>query len=385
IRQSLLLPMSMPSSYIAPGLIADRMTAKGYYQNKEKPVVLMRDLPAGALNSNVRDLARFTQMVFAEGWSGSQQILKSETLDEMLRYQDGDAPFDLDSKVGLAWFLDDSFGEAAGLVAGHDGATFLFSSSLMVLPKHKLAVIVLSNTASVGEAIVEIAQESLKRALVAKTGIAVADKSELSDEVFPARSEDLQMLPGYYSTQLGTVHIKPAGDRFKVDIDGEKLDLVLREDGRYHLQFKLLGLIPLGLGRLKGLGFTGEQIAGRNVLIGHHNGHRFVAGERISPTLLPEVWQNRLGKYEVTNLENERILDHAELKFEDGIFLLALTLRLPHLPDKKVSETIALTVKTDDEAIIHGLGRGRGGTIRAVQQKGEELLNFSGFYFKRIH
>ncbi|MCU7847526.1 MAG: beta-lactamase family protein [Candidatus Thiodiazotropha sp. (ex Lucinoma kastoroae)] len=178
IRQSLLLPIGMPSSYIAPGLIADRLTAKGYYKNKEKPVVPMRDLPAGALNSNVWDLAHFTQMLFAEGWSGSQQILKSETLDEMLRYQDGDAPFDLDSRIGLAWFLDDSFGKAASLVAGHDGATFLFSSSLTALPKHKLAIIVLSNTASVGEAIVEIAQEALTLALDAKTGIAVADESE---------------------------------------------------------------------------------------------------------------------------------------------------------------------------------------------------------------
>jgi CubicO group peptidase (beta-lactamase class C family) len=384
VKQSLLVPMGMSASYIVSGLKKGPPSAKGYNENGERTVVPLRDLPAGALNSNVLDLARFTQMVFADGRAGRQQILKPETLAEMLRYQDGDAPFDLHHIMGLAWYLDDRFGDAAGLIAGHDGATLLFNSNLMALPKHKLAVVIMTNSATAGETLTDIAHATLKLALETKTGIAVDDEIGLSDRVLPPKVEDLQALPGYYSTTLGIVRIKPAGDRFKVEVEDGKLSLVLRNDGCYHLQYKLLGLFPINLGRLERLGITRAKIAGRDVLVAQIESFRTVMGERIRSAPLPEAWQNRLGHYEVINPQDELIINNVELKTDDGLFLLTYTVRIPHLSHEDDSETIALAAVSEDEAIVHGLGRGKGGTIRVVRQNGEELLGYSGFLLRRI-
>jgi CubicO group peptidase (beta-lactamase class C family) len=57
ISQSLLLPMGMTNSLIAPGLEAGGLNSKGYNESEQTTVMQLRDLPAGALNTTVTDLA----------------------------------------------------------------------------------------------------------------------------------------------------------------------------------------------------------------------------------------------------------------------------------------------------------------------------------------
>ncbi len=385
IEQALLAPMGMSDSYIAAMMKDNPNSSRGYHDNKEITLLPLRDLPAGALNSTVLDLARFAQMVFAEGRYAGRQILTPEILNDMLSYQDGNAPFDLEKSVGLGWFLNDRFGEAAGLIAGHDGGTFLFHSKLLTLPRHKLAVVVLANSASAGPAIAEIAKQTLKLALQTKTGLKVPEHDEVPDKVLPARAEDLIALPGYYSTLLGLVRIEREGERLKMHTEEESLNLVLRADGHYYLQYKLLGLIPLGLGRLDELGLSRGNIAGRDVLIAHRKGRKVVAGEKFIPKPLPDAWRQRLGRYEVVDPQPGLTLKDVVLSLDDGLFIFKFGISLPHLPNENDRTTLALVAVNEQEAIIHGLGRGKGDTLQAIHQNGEELLNYSGFLLRRIH
>ncbi|MFZ0256463.1 MAG: serine hydrolase domain-containing protein [Gammaproteobacteria bacterium] len=383
IEQALLVPMGMSHSYIAATLKDDRRSSKGYSDNKEITALPLRDLPAGGLNSTVLDLARLTQMVFANGRAGQWQILKSETLNEMLRYQDGEAPFDLEKRVGLGWFLDDQFGSEAGLIAAHDGGTFLFHSSLMTLPRHQLAVVVLANSASAAPAVTAIAEEALKLALETKTGIRVQEPKEVSAKGLPARTEDLQAFPGHYSTPLGLVEIERRGDRLKVIADDESFNLVRREDGHYHLQYKLLGLWPVGLGVLGELGLTHGEVAGCDVLIAHHEGHEVLAGEKILPKAVPEAWSARVGHYEVIDPQPGLTLKDVALHSEEGLLVLEFGIQLPHLPNEDDTERLALVAVNDREAVVHGLGRGKGGNVQVTRRSDEELLSYSGFLLRR--
>lgn len=383
IEQALLVPMGMSHSYIAATLKDDRRSSKGYSDNKEITALPLRDLPAGGLNSTVLDLARLTQMVFANGRSGQWQILKPQTLNEMLRYQDGKAPFDLEQRVGLGWFLDDQFGLAAGLIAAHDGGTLLFHSSLMTLPKHQLAVVVLANSTSAAQAVTAIAEEALKLALETKTGIRVREPKEISAEGLPAKAEDVKTLPGYYSTPLGLVEIERKGDRLKVKADNETFNLVRREDGHYHLQYKLLGLLPVGLGILGELGLTRDEVAGREVLIAHHEGHQVLAGEKIRSKPLPNAWSARLGRYEVVDPQPGWMLEDVALHSEKGLLVLEFAARVPHLPNEDDTERLALVAVNDREAVVHGLGRGKGDTVQVTRRSGEDWLSYSGFLLRR--
>src|SRR3954464_6529485 len=80
-------------------------SAKGYLNGHAADDFILRDTPAGGMNSTVRDLSRFLSMVFADGRAGDRQIIRPEPLREMLRVQNVDKPLDLTYQIGLAWAL----------------------------------------------------------------------------------------------------------------------------------------------------------------------------------------------------------------------------------------------------------------------------------------
>ncbi|MBP1734730.1 MAG: metal-dependent hydrolase, beta-lactamase superfamily lipoprotein, partial [Deltaproteobacteria bacterium] len=102
--ESILTPLGMDNSSFSlkPGMVL----AKGYKDGKATNGFGVRDLPASGLLSSAVDLGRFMQMVLAGGRSGERQIIKPETLAEMLRPQNTKVPLDMDIHTGLGWALD---------------------------------------------------------------------------------------------------------------------------------------------------------------------------------------------------------------------------------------------------------------------------------------
>lgn len=385
IAQKLLLPMEMTDSYIANTLREKPQSSKGYADSEETKAMPLRDLPAGGLNSTVLDLANFAKMIFAGGRFGNQQIITTETLDEMLRFQDGGAPFDLGKQMGLGWFLEKQKDDDAGLKAMHGGATFLFHSMLMTLPRHQLAVIVLANSESAESIVPELAEETLKLALQVKTGIVIPDDDKNnSDAELPARPEDLDTFPGYYASGGGVVEITRDGDQLNLTSDGDTLDLIRHRDGQYYLQYKVLGLFPIELEGLAELGITHAKLDGREVLVGNYRGHKMFSGEKIEPQSIAASWKNRTGAYEVIHLQSGLILINPELRLIDGFLMFRFGARLPFQNDDEEVSQVALNTIDDLNAVVQGLGSGLGDTIRVVHQNGEELLSWSGFLLRRI-
>ena len=171
--------------------------AKAYRKGEEAEDTPLRDIPAGGLNTTVLDLSRFMQMVFAGGRTGERQIIKPETLAEMLRPQNTNVPLDLDFRVGLAWMLGGIDIQNAGLVAHHGGATLYHRSQLIILPEHKLGIVVLANSATAGSVINKVATEALKLAVEVKTGIKQPDQKPTPGGGTPMQ-EDVAAYEGRY-------------------------------------------------------------------------------------------------------------------------------------------------------------------------------------------
>lgn len=383
IEDRILRPAGMRQAYIAPNLRDDGRSSKGYFKGKNFPTPYLRDLPAGALNASVVDLAHFAQMTFARGEFNGTRVLESETLAEMQSFQDGNGTFDLHQEVGLAWRLDQRIGEKAGIVANHDGGTMMFYSGFLTLPDQKLAVVVFANSNTAQGVIDEISNEALALALESKTGI--KRKTPVTPESrLPTLSEDLERLPGAWSTPMGVAHIYPRGSRLKFEVSGTKLDLLRREDGYYHLQYKLLGLFPVNMGNIGRAGIGYRKIAGRDLLVLHVNSKPvMVVAERIEPQPLSTAWRERLGTYEVTNAAGDIILQSVELAYDDGLLIAKLNVEMK--PGGKEVFTEALRVVSDTDAVIAGLGRNKGDTIRITEVDGEKILSFSGFLLRRAH
>jgi hypothetical protein len=357
------------------------LAAKAYRKGAEAEEPALRDLPAGGLNTNVLDLSRFMQMVFAAGRADERQIIKPETLAEMLRPQNADVPLDLDIRIGLAWMLGDAALQNGGPVASHGGATCHHRSQLIVLPEHKLGIVVLANSSTSGSVVNKVATEALKLALEAKTGIKqpAGKKTELPSEVTVPR-EELLTYEGRYETLEGVVDVGLESNYLQTEVMNKTLRLVPRADNRFYLQYKLMGLIPFSLGGLGNIGISHAMIDGHDILKACINGREILAGERIQAIEIPEKWLERTGKYEIVNRGNDAlILDNLHLRHDKG--LLRVDYSLPLFSKNTI--TLALEPISDSEAIIYGLGRGKGETIRVVKEGGKALLHYSGYLFRK--
>jgi len=378
----LLRPMNMKHSGFSVRPDMRAFLAKGYRNDNEVGAVSLGDVPAGSLYSNVSDLSRFIQMTFAKGKLGEHRIVRPETLAEMLRPQNADAPLDLAFRIGLGWMLGESASFSinnAGTVADHSGVTPGFRSELMTLPDHKLGVIVLSNSESAE--VVKLAIHTLKLAFEAKTGIMQQKEVRKPVTIDGPNVQDLQPYAGWYATIAGPVNVKLRSGLLETEVMNKKMRLVPVAGGGLRLQYKFLGLIPVSLGDLDYLRISRASVAGHDIIATWSLGQRqFLIGEKIKPVPIPEKWLQRVGEYEIGNRGDDLFSpDQHRLRYADGFLFLDYV-----DPTAEISAvTFALLPVSETEAVIYGLGRHMGETIRAVTVDGKEELCYSGYILHR--
>jgi hypothetical protein len=121
--------------------------------------------------------------------------------------------------------------------------------------------------------------------------------------------------------------------------------------------------------------FRTREIGGRQVVVAKNGSKEAVVGERIPPGPVPKVWLERIGRYELLNPDAEFPLTDPELKLREG--QLCMSYKLPRLSPMTIQ--VPLRAISDTEAVVLGLGRTRGETLRAIRVNGEERLRYSGF------
>jgi CubicO group peptidase (beta-lactamase class C family) len=421
---SLFLPLRMTNSSFSPKIDRSSLGSKAYRANEEAVEPPLRDIPAGGLNTSVLDLSKFISMVFGGGWSREHQILKSGTMAEMLSPQNSHVPLDLSLRVGLGWMLGNTGGidiKNAGPVAHHSGATLYHRSQLIILPEQKLGVVVLANSASAGTLVNRVATETLKLALEAKSGITQPPPQESTqavrkeepkkpesreqqllvlearygtaqpirkqqpakngkEERKPLTQEELRAYEGHYDTIAGLVEVRKKPDYLEAGLLNRTVRLIPRPDGLLEMNYKFLGLFPVSLGKLEQMYIDRDMVAGRNILKLVIDGSEFLAGEQLKPEPVPDKWQQRSGEYEIINGGDDTVLvDKVRLSSENGLLKAEYT--LPLFTDQTLR--VALSPLSDTEAVICGLGRGKGETVRVVKQGGNELLAYSGYLLRK--
>ncbi len=383
LEASVLAPLGMTHSSFATGPDRSALGAKAYNRGEEAEEFSLRDVPAGGLNTTVLDLSRLIQMVFAGGKSGERQIIKPETLAEMLRPQNTAVPLDLNFRVGLGWMLSGLGGidiKNAGPVAHHGGATLYHRAQLIALPEQKLGVVVLSNSATAGQVVNNVATETLKLALEAKSGIRQPEKTDAAKGEGSMSQEALQAYEGRYATIAGVVPVSKKSDYLRAEAFGASFRLVPRPDGLLGMRYKLLGLIPISLGELDHIGLSLAKVADREILKARSGDQELLVGERIRPVPLSGKMLQRTGDYEIANRgEDAVIFDNVRVREEAG--LLIVDYAMPLFSDGRMS--FAIYPLSDSEALTYGLGRGMGETIRAVTVDGVERLLFSGYQLRK--
>jgi CubicO group peptidase (beta-lactamase class C family) len=384
MKLRLLAPMGMMNSSFDTGLSQLVPAAKGYRGRIVAVEPPLRDVPAGGLNSSVAELSRFMSMVFAGGTSGEHRILKAETIAEMLRPQNAAVPLDFNFRVGLGWMLSTvgtSTIQNAGTVAHHAGATALFHSQMYILPEHKLGVVVLANSSTAKQVVDHVATEALSLALEAKSGIRQPEHSKVLPADGPISAATMREYVGDYTTLAGFVRIYRDGNGLRANVGAHDFNLVPRSDRMLGMSYALLGFFHLNLGTLGEIGFSRRTTAGRDLLVARLGTQEMLVGQRIvAPTSLG-AWRQRLGDYEITNLDGDaKQIERIRLAEERG-FLLA-EVSMTEAPGQ--TQRIPLMPLSDGEGLLLGSLNDGGETVRVVTADGEERLAVSGYLLKRI-
>jgi CubicO group peptidase (beta-lactamase class C family) len=243
--------------------------ADGNFRRQKCPVFDLGTIPAGNLFSSVDDLARFASSLMA----GGRGILKTETLEQMWQPQFTDAK----TGFGLA-FMIGRFGEHR--TVSHNGAVFGHSTSLVVLPEKKIAVIVLGNEDIANGRIRRISNFALAQMLQAKFGEAPA-------EPFKAfTATNLEAFAGEYESQSFWAKLELREGKLVGNISGQPTKFTATGELKFVADSRLEDATPVTFTR-----GTNDQITGFTL-----GGQRFERAPK-NPKPLPKEWHSVLGSY----------------------------------------------------------------------------------------
>lgn len=378
MQARLLEPMGMiDSSFaIAPPTgphAAVALDAKG----KVEPEPGLRDMPAGGLNATVIDLLQLARLWFSDGRMTGHQILTPTSLGAMQNAPSHPSLCD-PASVGLGWHVLNEELDGVGPLLWHAGGTPHHHAQLMLLPQLKLAVAVMSSAVTAGELAQETALKAMALMAMARTGIdPVRPLKQGQDKVHPPVA--LSRLAGHYDTPLGVVHIKSEGATTSASSKGKQLDLVSDGDGYARLRYRLLGLFPVNLGRLGEVAFTRHDTPDRQTwLLVRRKGRFALLGTRLDPVPIADSWRQRLGRYRYAGNDPFLAEQFKSVRLFEEAGLLQVEV------DAGADSTrVALAPVDDQQAIIRGMGRGRGDTVLAGQEGAQVVLMHSGMRFVR--
>jgi len=382
IHDSLLQPLAMTHS----GFFQRRengFLSKGYNNGREIADPPVRDIPANGLYSTALDLSRFMEMIFAHGRSGNHQVLKQETISEMFRPQNVHVPLDLGLRMGLGWALSglgDIDIQNAGIVAHHAGTSLLFHNQIILLPGHALGVVVLANSSTASKVVNKVAVRAITLALEAKAGIRQPEQKKPVIVDALLAQEVQQDYAGHYASLAGLATIKSKEDHLHVEVMNRTFQLLPLADGRYGIKYRLLGLFEFSLGELDYYELSRATVAGREILLTSTKGRDMVIAEKIRQQPVPDAWLKRVGQYRIENQGDDfPLLEDIRLRLDDGVLLAECAVPFFF---KGVARMPLLAI-SDTEAVVAGLGRGMGETIRVVPGNGGATLLYSGYVLKR--
>jgi CubicO group peptidase (beta-lactamase class C family) len=353
--------------------------AKGYRGGKALYPLPIRDLPAFGLYTSAADLGVFLRTLLRAGAMAGNRLLAPETLEEMFEPQNRHVQLDLDILNGLGWFLEEGGFPGGGPVIRHGGTTLAFGSELILLPETGLGMAVLANADGSRPIVSRLAEEILNRVLDSNPPSLSAGLflEELERE---AQQPELGELAGKYATDFGLISIRPKDGKLCACIVEETFDLIPYPHGWFGIDRGKLASLPTSIRPLAHMRFQTRYIDGKEVVVARKGDKHVLLGEKIPAEPVPEVWLRRVGDYELVNPDRHFPLEEPRLKMREG--QLCMSYKMPRLSSKTIQ--VPLRAISDDEAVILGLGRTRGETLRAITVDGEEHLRYSGFIGRKL-
>jgi CubicO group peptidase (beta-lactamase class C family) len=273
----------------------------------------LRDVASGGIYSSVDDLVLYARALMRAYNGKASPVIGRETIRTMWTLQNGDIPIET-NKEGLGWFL---FKNGEKFAAFHSGSTGYSNATLLLLPQHNAAAVMLANTAGSISLCNDFAFRFLET-----YGLRVKDISPppanapTAEPGTQGAGTDLSVHAGYYARQHDYIKVSVDGNGLLIRENGKTIRAeadgpdFLERIGETHYYFKDLGPYPY------------------HVLFSRQGDREQQLGYRVEPPKADSTWSRRLGRYQLFgyNLMGfERVVD-AEVSLQgDGLPILTVT------------------------------------------------------------
>ncbi|MES2708432.1 MAG: serine hydrolase domain-containing protein [Verrucomicrobiota bacterium] len=242
---------------------------KGGWTRIQSPVFDLGTIPAGNLFTTVEDLGKFASALMAKGGG----LVKPESLEAMWKPQ-----FTTDETgFGLA-FVAGKFRKH--LTIGHNGAVYGHSASLVVLPREKIAVVVIGNEDIANGRIHRISDLAISLMLEAKTG----EKPPVTPEA--AMPAEAAALAGSYESQSYWAELQFRDGKLSGEMSGQPLKFTPAGGLKFVVNSRIDDNAPVEFQKTENGAITGFSL-----------GVQKFTRVPANPAPLPKSWHALLGSY----------------------------------------------------------------------------------------
>ncbi|MCI0489135.1 MAG: serine hydrolase [Blastocatellia bacterium] len=240
IQDRFFKPLGMKSSNTSVKEMQKSMDfAIGYdISNKPPKKLALRDLtnvaPAGAINSNVKDMARWIRLMLGEGVLEGKRLVSEKGFAELVSKQTT-----VTGKIsyGLGWMLNEWNGHKT---LSHGGGIDGFNSLVSLMPDQKLGFAVLTNVS--GSPLPGAIQETIFSTLVGKPEMA-AKSSETAAGATPAADPKIEVGSYRFAEAGFTIKVVFREGRLIAEVPGQPNYPLVNVGGR---RYKLDAPAPPG-------------------------------------------------------------------------------------------------------------------------------------------
>ena len=384
LSQHIFKPIGMENTDLYLEKAGDRMFAAGY--DEEQKIYqegAVREPAVGDLVSCAKDMELFVRMLLGHGQIDGRQILKPETFEMMTTNQLAPLKLDTGNEFGYGVFiseLETVSDSLLGKIIAHKGDTKVFHAIFLVLPKMGVGVTVSTNSENGGAAVNTIASAVLMYYLEKVKNVDLADGSHngFYEPQMQYSKLSNEKLIGQYDIGSGLLYLKKKGKKkLKMKTDFKSPDIVLLplDDGIFEAKVFLFKFLPI---KVKSTRVFFEEVEGEIYMkqISKRNKSSDYIGKKIPPLPFNKDWQNRVGEYEIVNLDKATIsLIPKSLRIHDGLIYLEMTA----VNDTEIYQERSFEPQSSTFARSNMIGRGSGQYLKVLSNGN---LYYSGFEMK---
>lgn len=374
VHQNIFAPLGMSQSGFAMDSLKYR--SKIYLGGNEMKEYELRDIASGGIYTNINDFSKYAINLMKAYNGESSSIIDSSTIREMFSLQNQNVPIE-SNKKGLGWFM---FKNDSNFAMYHAGSAGFAQAKLLVIPKSKFAVIVMTNSAEGGSIAEEFCFSFLNKYQLSISDLfpaPITGKIHNPSTPIKLSQHSLKRHLGNYAQAEGYIKVILEKDRLKL-IDGKRQYFLspLTKD-----EFLPIEIFPNdSLVERSNKRFVFKKINTENFLFQRIGNREYESGLKLK-NVNRSVWENVTGKYK--HFGYQMLIGDTKFK-EVEIYISEDKVLMMKLTTFGSVRSIPLRVIAPNYAVTCGINAGFGGfNISFSEKDNQQVVDFAGLTFRK--